>query len=76
MGGDYLRHAIIFNISIWGGGAIIQGRPLLEGQLLFKEIRYMGMRQSTGNTVYSSLTVEHGIKITLYLWKWGIFHFI
>ena len=27
----------------------------------------MGMRQSTGNTVYSSLTVEHGIKITLSL---------
>ena len=65
MGGDYLRLAIIFNISIYAGGQYIQGRRLLEGRLLFEEIQYMGMRQSTGNTVYSSITMEHGIKITL-----------
>ena len=65
VGGDYLRLAIIFNISIYAGGQYIQGRRLLEGRLLFEEIQYMGMRQSTGNTVYSSITMEHGIKITL-----------
>jgi len=74
VGGDYLRHAIILIFPFKGGA--IQGRRLLEGQLLFKEIWYMGMRQSTGNIVYSSLTVEHGIKIALYFWKRGIFHFI
>ena len=65
VGGDYLRLAIIFNISIYAGGQYIQGRRLLEGWLLFEEIQYMGMRESTGNTVYSSITMEHGIKITL-----------
>ena len=34
--------AIILNISIkvGGGAVIIQGRRLIQGQLLFKEIRY------------------------------------
>ena len=35
-GGDYSREAIISNISI-KGGAIIQGRRLIERLLLFKE---------------------------------------
>ena len=65
VGRDYLRLVIIFNISIEAGGQYIQGRRLLEGRLLFEEIQYMGMHQSTGNTVYSSITMEHGIKITL-----------
>ena len=39
-GGDYSREAIISNISV-KGGAIIQGRRLIEGRLLFEEIRYI-----------------------------------
>ena len=36
MGGDYSRDAIILNISV-------QGRRLIEGRLLFEEIRYIHM---------------------------------
>ena len=39
-GSDYSRKEIILNISVkGGGGAIIRGRRLIEGQLLFEEIR-------------------------------------
>ena len=37
-GGDYSREAIILNIFV-KGGAIILGRRLIEGRLLFEEIR-------------------------------------
>ena len=40
-GGDYSREAIIFNISIKGEHFDIRGRRLMEGRLLFKEIRYL-----------------------------------
>ena len=41
--GDYSRAAIILSISVkGGGGAIIRGRPLIDGRLLFEEIRYAG----------------------------------
>ena len=36
-GGDYLRKAIILNISV-KEGAIIRGRRLIEGRQLFEEI--------------------------------------
>ena len=42
--GNYLREAIILNISEGGGrgvAAIIPGRQLIEGRLLFEEIFYM-----------------------------------
>ena len=40
-GDDYSRETIISNISIKEGGAIIRGRWLIEGRLLFEEIRYL-----------------------------------
>ena len=40
-GGDHSREAIILNISIKGGGAIMRGRRLIEGRLLFEEMRCM-----------------------------------
>ena len=39
-GGDCSREAIILNISV-KRGAIIQGRRLIEGRLLFEEIWYI-----------------------------------
>ena len=38
-GDDYSREAIILNISV-KRGAIIRGRRLIEGRLLFEELRY------------------------------------
>ena len=38
-GSDYSREAIISNISVQGGRVIIRGRRLIEGRLLFEEIR-------------------------------------
>ena len=35
-GGDYSREAIILNIFIKGVGAIIRGKRLIEGRLLFQ----------------------------------------
>ena len=58
-GGDYSREAIVLNISVRAGrlfkgddcfkyfrqsGAIIQGRRLIEGLLLFEEKRYVQSR--------------------------------
>ena len=37
---NYSRAAIILSISI-EGGEIIRGRRLIQGQLLFKDIRYL-----------------------------------
>ena len=43
-GGDYSREVIISNISIKGaGGAIIRGRRLIEGRLIFEEIQYTSL---------------------------------
>ena len=36
-GGDYSREAIILSISVKGGGG---GGGVIEGRLLFEEIRY------------------------------------
>ena len=39
-GHDYLRKVIVLNISV-KGGMIIQGKPLIEGRVLFEEIQYL-----------------------------------
>ena len=43
-GGDYSREGIISNISIKGaGGDYSRGRRLIEGRLIFEEIRYTSL---------------------------------
>ena len=43
-GGDYSREVIISNISIKGaGGDYSRGRRLIEGRLIFEEIRYTSL---------------------------------
>ena len=45
-GGDYSREAIILSISVKGGG----GGGVIEGRLLFEEIRYF---------VFSRIMLRH-----------------
>ena len=40
VGGDYSREVIILNTIFCLKGAIIPGRQLIKGQLLFKKTRY------------------------------------
>ena len=44
-GGDYSRKAIILNISV-KGGRLFGGRRLIEGRLLFEEIRYHAIKET------------------------------
>ena len=55
-GGDYSWGAITLNISV-SRGVIIRGSRLIEGRLIFKQIRYTMLSHHDGTVSVNVLTV-------------------